>query len=211
MPTNYTGVYNATQAPASAPAVNTAPICSLPVDADALSAATVYQMVKVLADNVAFLQNVVGGTLTGKSLSVDGTGGAAGTPAAGQVAALTGLFQTNTSGTVANAGGGTGVLGKDSVPWAWGRISVSAGVSCTLVRGNNLGAPNYVATGQYDVVLSHAVSSTAQAVVLVSVTGNAARCVSYVWQTTTSVRVFVFDAAGVAAEVTDFSVIVYST
>ena len=124
---------------------------------------------------------------------------------------LTGTFLTNTSGTTTNAGGGIGVLGKDSVPWAWGRISVSAGVSCTLVRGNNLGDPNYVSTGQYDVVLTNAVSSTSQAVVLVSVAGGSARCVSYTWQTTSIVRIFAFDAAGVAAEVTDFSVIVYST
>lgn len=89
MPSNYTGNPAATQAPAAAPGANVAPILALPVDADAFNSAAFYQEFKALADYVAWLNNVVGGTLTAKIIQIDGTAGGAAAPIAGATFAVT--------------------------------------------------------------------------------------------------------------------------
>lgn len=55
MPTSYTGVATATQAPSGPPAPGGAPVVSMPNDGESENAASVYQMTKVLADFIAWL------------------------------------------------------------------------------------------------------------------------------------------------------------
>jgi hypothetical protein len=87
MSSNYTGNPAGVQSPATAPAVNNPPIAVLPSDGDADSAASVAQAFKVLADNSAFALDVLGGTLTAKTLQTDGTGGGSVTASTGDVVA----------------------------------------------------------------------------------------------------------------------------
>jgi hypothetical protein len=72
---NYVGSPTAVQAPGTAPAVNNAPTLSLIQDADGNTAANLYQAWKVLADNEAFILQVLGATRSAKGLLIDGTGG----------------------------------------------------------------------------------------------------------------------------------------
>lgn len=83
MPSNYAGNDAAVQSPGTAPAVNNPPVLSLPSDGDADNAAAYAQAYKILADNMDFALDVLGGTLTAKALQVDGTGGAASAQPAG--------------------------------------------------------------------------------------------------------------------------------
>lgn len=75
MASNYVGSPTAVQAPGTAPAVNNAPTLSLIQDADGNTAANLYQAWKVLADNEAFILQVLGATRSAKGLLIDGTGG----------------------------------------------------------------------------------------------------------------------------------------
>lgn len=65
MPTNYTGSATATQSPGAQPAPGVVPVVALPVDADALNSASIYQPFKELADYVAYLMRAGGGALFG--------------------------------------------------------------------------------------------------------------------------------------------------
>jgi hypothetical protein len=60
MPTPYSGDRTATQTPASPPNAGAVPIASLPIAGEGATAASVAQMVKVLADYIAFEQHPFG-------------------------------------------------------------------------------------------------------------------------------------------------------
>lgn len=56
MPSNYTGNPTSAQSPSPAPSINNDIIVALPVDADALNSASIYQPLKAAADNDAYLK-----------------------------------------------------------------------------------------------------------------------------------------------------------
>jgi hypothetical protein len=83
--TNYPANSAAVQAPAPAPAVNAQPIVFTARRQRRVDGREFYQALKMFADWIFFIVKILGGTLSAKSLAVDGVGGAAAAPPAGTV------------------------------------------------------------------------------------------------------------------------------
>lgn len=69
MPTNFSGNPTAAESPSPAPSEGGIPIASLPVDADAFNSASVYQMVKVAMDWIAFITAAARVLFTGSEIA----------------------------------------------------------------------------------------------------------------------------------------------
>lgn len=139
MPTPYTGNPTGVQSPASAPAVNNAPVVALPVDGDPVNAAEFVQGYKVSVDNIAFLQQIAGGTRSALGIVIDGVGGSTSTSAGGSHVVVTGTNPTIAAGAGAGTGAAATIAGNDTV----GTIQMVMGTSpstsstfCTVTLAN---------------------------------------------------------------------------
>lgn len=124
MATNYTGNPTAVQTPATAPAVNNPVVISIPAGTDVRTIESITQALRVGADNLTFLLNIVGGTTTAKALQIDGAGGVASTVAAGCVQLSARLIAKN-SGTVPTFTAGTGAGTSPSLSFSAGSTDLA--------------------------------------------------------------------------------------
>lgn len=163
MPSNYTGNSSAVEAPSAAPGANVAPIVSIPSDTtDDMDTGSIAQAFKVLADFITWCTKVLGGTLTGKALALDGTGGAAATPPAGALAVSAASLAVGTSSALAR-----GVLYADMVPVAMGQAICDTGPSFWF-SGGCLGITR-TGTGIYSIQLGGAVPDVRKAMIMATV------------------------------------------
>lgn len=220
MPAPYTGNPTAVQSPATAPAVNNPVVISIPAGTDLLSIESLVQEMKVTADNLTLLLNILGGTTTAKSLQADGAGGAAATVPVGGVqgqtvtatGAVSGATVTATAAvqgatvipTTAIGGVATptsavtrGTVYKEAALFA---AAIFDGATSTFGSGVNISSVSKSSTGVYVFNLVTAATSTARmcvSVTLGSISNLIANCTSF---TTSSITVTVKSTAGTATD-----------
>lgn len=83
--------------------------------------------------------------------------------------------------------------------FAWGNITVS-GAAASILIAKGVASVSYVSTGRYEITLSNALSATSSAAIIANARTNVFRSAVALVTSTTTIEVYLFDAAGVAAD-----------
>jgi len=184
MSTNYTGDDTATQAPSPLPAKSATPVIVLPADLDALTAASVHQALKALADGLDALYDRVGwldsantfsaqqtfttaATAISASGKIESTGSAieaAGNVTSGAQVTAGQFLKAQTARSSATPGSGqsmaAGEVWKDTSLFAYCRLKQTGANTVSVTRSLNLAsAPTEAVSAKYVFALQTAAAN----------------------------------------------------